>query len=162
MRYLLKLFFSLSIFLSSSFAAQPPPRQLFFENETGIWLGTKQGLRRYQAENELWTTVLPGTITDQCYDDDVLWVGTANGIYYADLRYLDWKKYTAEDGLPSDSIVRIAADLDFIYVAGINGLARFDKLVQQWESFGDFSSKKIYDIYSDQDFLWVASSLKRR
>ncbi len=143
--------------LVSSFAYSIPPRQLYLQSETGIWLGTPEGLKKYQAENELWTTVLGASVTDQCFDDDVLWVGTPKGLFYADLRYLDWKRYGAEDGLPGDSIVRIAADLDFIYVVSSEGLARFDKLVQQWESLGDFSGSKIYDLYSDQEFLWVAT-----
>lgn len=143
--------------LHFTLAAHPPPRQLFFQGENSTWLGTRQGLCRYQAENELWSVIKSDMITDICIDEDVLWLGTSSKLYYADLRYLDWKEYTKEHGLPSDSIVRIVADLDYIYAAGSNGLARMDKLVEQWEPIGDFSSKKIYDLYSDQEYLWVAT-----
>ncbi len=150
-------FLFLSGLLTSILAATSPPRQLFLQDENSIWLGTQLGLCRYQSENELWTTVKSDPVLDMCLDEDIVWLGTTNGLHYADRRYLDWKRYTAEQGLPSDSIIRVVADLDYIYAAGPHGLARMDKLVEQWETIGDFSTKQIYDCYIDQDYLWVAT-----
>ncbi len=143
--------------LSYISAATPPPRQLYLQDENSIWLGTQLGLCRYQSENELWTIVKPDPVLDFCNDEDMLWVGTANGLHFADMRYLDWKKYSIEHGLPSDTVIRVVADLDYVYAAGPHGLARMDKLVEQWEAIGNFSGHRIYDLYIDQDYLWVAT-----
>lgn len=138
-------------------ASSIPPRQLFLQNENDIWLGSNTGLIRYQEENELWSQVTGHCVTDLYFDENIIWLGTNKGLHYADIRYLDWKNYTKEQGLSSDSIIKIAADLDFVYVASPHGLSRMDKLVEQWEPIGDFLGKQIYDMYSDQNFLWVAT-----
>jgi hypothetical protein len=143
--------------LATAFSASPPPRQLFFQYENMVWWGTEFGLNRFQSENELWANIRPESTNDLCLDEKTLWVGTDQGIFYADLRYLDWKRYTSRQGLPSDTVVRAVADLDYVYVAGPHGLARFNKLVEQWEPMGDFSGKRIYDMYSNQTQLWVAT-----
>jgi|WetSurMetagenome_2_1015567.scaffolds.fasta_scaffold00056_34 hypothetical protein len=139
------------------FPASPPPRQLFFQSGNSAWWGTDFGLNRFQTENELWGNIRPEAVNDLCLDDQELWVGTNNGALYADLRYLDWKSYSAKQGMPSDTVVRLVADLDYIYAAGPHGLARYNKLVMQWERIGDFSGKRIYDLYSNQSQLWVAT-----
>ena len=143
--------------VSTAAAGGPPPRQLFFQSDNMVWWGTEFGLNRFQTENELWANIRPEAVTDLCLDDKVMWVGTEHGVFYADLRYLDWKGYGAKQGLPSDTVVRVAADLDYIFAAGPHGLARFNKLVEQWEQMGDFSGKRIYDLYSNQTQLWVAT-----
>lgn len=137
--------------------AAPPPRQLFFQNQNSVFWGTEFGLNRFQTENEMWADIRPEPVTDLCLDDKVLWVGTQQGAFYADLRYLDWKNYTQKQGLPSDTVVRIVSDLDYVYAAGPHGLARYNKLVEQWEQMGDFSAKRIFDLYSNQTQLWVAT-----
>jgi frataxin-like iron-binding protein CyaY len=138
-------------------AEGPPPRQLFFQSDKTVWWGTQSGLNRFQTENELWSNVRPDAITDLCLDEQVLWTGTEHGVFFADLRYLDWKTYGAKQGLSSDTVVRIVSDLDYVYAAGPHGLARMSKLVEQWEPMGDFSGKRIYDLYSNQTQLWVAT-----
>lgn len=138
-------------------ASTPPPRQQFLQYEGSVWWGAEFGLNRYKVENELWANVRPESVTDMCFDENILWLGTDRGLFWADLRYLDWKEYTKESGLPADSVVRVVADVDYIYAAGPHGLARFDKLVEQWEPIGDFSDKQLYDLYSDQTHLWVAT-----
>jgi hypothetical protein len=143
--------------MSGLFAASPPPRQLFFQYENMVWWGTDFGLNRFQTENELWGNIRSESVNDLCLDDKELWVGTDRGAFYADLRYLDWKPYTAKQGMPSDTVVRLVADLDYVYVAGPHGLARFNKLVMQWEPMGNFAGKRIYDLYSNQAQLWVAT-----
>ncbi|MGD9201428.1 MAG: hypothetical protein PVI26_07700, partial [Chitinispirillia bacterium] len=146
-----------SFVLTLAVFSEPPPRQLAFQDGDNIWFGTDRGLIRYQRENDLWSTVIADPVIDFEIDDIVLWLGTEQGLYYADLRYLDWKRYSKENGLPLNKITGVTADIDFIYAAGGNWLARMDKLVEQWETFGDFSHTKINDLYSDQDYLWVAT-----
>jgi len=140
-----------------SFGNTPPPRQLFFQYENSVWWGTDFGLNRFQTENEILANIRPEPVTDLCLDEKVLWVGTKNGIFYADLRYLDWKSYNSKSGIPSDTIVKIAADLDYVYAASPHGIARFNKLVEQWEQIGNFSNKQIFDLYSNQTHLWIAT-----
>jgi len=151
------LFLAMLGILTSANAAVAPPRQIYFQYENTVWWGTEFGLNRFQSENELWANIRPEPVNDLCLDEKTVWVGTDHGIYYADLRYLDWKGYTAKQGLPSDTVVRSVADLDFVYAAGPHGLARFNKLVEQWEPLGNFSDKRIYDLYSNQTQLWVAT-----
>jgi len=155
-RFLLFLILLTGIVHASS-SAVPPSRQLFFQSDNMVWWGTEFGLNRFQTENELWGNIRPEPVTDLCLDDKTIWVGTEHGVFYADLRYLDWKGYTAKQGLPSDTVVRLVADLDYVYAAGPHGLARFNKLVEQWEPMGDFAAKRIYDLYSNQAQLWVAT-----
>ncbi|HUI91850.1 MAG TPA: hypothetical protein VLX68_06330 [Chitinivibrionales bacterium] len=143
--------------LCGLFAATPPPRQLFFQYDNSVWWGTDFGLQRFQTENEAWGNIRPEAVNDLCLDDKELWVGTNRGALYADMRYLDWKPYSAKQGMPSDTVVRLVADLDYVYAAGPHGLARFNKLVMQWEPMGDFAGKRIYDLYSNQAQLWVAT-----
>jgi hypothetical protein len=154
-----KFFFFLLVagIFFAGFSATPPPRQLFFQYENTVWWGTEFGLNRFQSENEQWANIRSEPVSDLCLDEKVLWVGSDKGVFYADLRYLDWKEYTAKQGLSSDTVVRVAADLDFVYAAGPHGLARFNKLVEQWEPMGDFSDKRIYDLYSNQTHLWIAT-----
>jgi len=122
-----------------------------------VWWGSEIGLNRFQTENELWGNIRPEPVTDLCTDDKIMWVGTNHGVFYADLRYLDWKSYSSKQGIPSDTVVRVVSDLDYTYIAGPHGLARFNKLVEQWEPIGDFANKRIYDLYSNQTQLWVAT-----
>jgi hypothetical protein len=143
--------------MAGLFAASPPPRQLFFQSNNMVWWGTEFGLNRFQTENELWGNIRSESVNDLCLDDQELWVGTDRGAFYADLRYLDWKTYTAKQGMPSDTVVRLVADLDYVYAAGPHGLARFNKLVMQWEAMGNFAGRRIYDLYSNQAQLWVAT-----
>jgi len=59
--------------------------------------------------------------------------------------------------MPSDTVVRVVADPDYVYAAGPHGLARFNKVIMQWEPMGNFADKLIYDLYSNQAQLWVAT-----
>jgi hypothetical protein len=157
MRHYFHYLILLTGMLQTAYAAVPPQRQLFFQSDNMVWWGTEFGLNRFQTENELWGNIRPEPVSDLCLDEKTMWVGTEHGVFYADLRYLDWKGYTAKQGLPSDTVVRIVADLDYVYAAGPHGLARFNKLVEQWEPMGDFAAKRIYDLYSNQAQLWVAT-----
>jgi hypothetical protein len=150
------LLFSAGLLAGAS-AATPPPRQLFFQYNNIVWWGTAFGLNRFQTTNELWGNIRPESVNDLCLDDPELWVATNQGVLYADLRYLDWKSYTAKQGVPSDTVVRIVADPDYVYAASPHGLARFNKVVMQWEPMGRFADKRIYDLYSNQTQLWVAT-----
>jgi|GEM_PF-2744950 hypothetical protein len=141
----------------AAFGASPPPRQLFFQYNNIVWWGTAFGLNRFQTTNELWGNIRPESVNDLCLDDPELWVATDHGALYADLRYLDWKSYTAKQGMPSDTVVRLVVDPDYVYAAGPHGLARFNKVVMQWEPMGSFADKRIYDLYSNQSQLWVAT-----
>ncbi|MBN1983915.1 MAG: hypothetical protein JW795_20455, partial [Chitinivibrionales bacterium] len=137
--------------------SQQPLRPIFYQDESSVWIATPAGLIRYQPENQTASLQRPEPINDILFNDNTLWTATATGLWYADVRYLDWKKYSTANGLASDSIVRIAADLDFIYVAHPHACSRLDNLTGQWESFGDFSDLTVFDLYTDQDYLWVAT-----
>ncbi len=151
------LFLLFAALVVATFGATPPPRQLYFQWNNSVWWGTSFGLNRFQIENELWGNIRPEAVNDLCLDDPELWVATNHGVLNADLRYLDWKWYTVKQGVPSDTIVRIVVDPDYVYAAGPHGLARFNKVVMQWEPMGDFSGKRIYDLYSNEMQLWVAT-----
>ncbi|MBD3422429.1 MAG: hypothetical protein GF398_20130 [Chitinivibrionales bacterium] len=122
-----------------------------------VWHGADYGLIRYQTENDSWDLILHNAVTALHLDENVLWTGTGSGLYFADLRYLDWQSYTVADGLGVDSIVDVVADMDFVFAAGSHDLARMDKLIEQWEPIGEFGDTRIYDLFSDQQFLWIAT-----
>lgn len=142
--------------LTTALAAVPAPQLLILENGN-VWVGLPSGLYRYQQENELMSRVRPEGALDLCLDEGVLWMATAAGLHSADLKYLNWKSYGAADGLSSDTVVGAAADLDYVFAAGPGGLSRMDKLVGQWEPFGDFHGRRVHGLYSDKDNLWVAT-----
>lgn len=151
-------FFLIICLVFAAASTTPPPRQLFFQSANAAWWGTQFGLNRFQTENELWGNIRPEAVNDLCLDDQELWVGTNRGAFYADLRYLDWKSFSSKQGMPSDTVVRLVADLDYVYAAGPHGLARYNKLTMQWEPIGDFRGKLLYDLYSNQSQLWVATN----
>ncbi|MFH0922147.1 MAG: hypothetical protein V1913_17525 [Fibrobacterota bacterium] len=134
-----------------------PSRTLFIQQGEEAWMGTRDGLYRYQSDNELVSVVRSGPVTDLLLDENILWTGTPSGLYYAGIQYLDWKRFGFVEGLASDTVVRLAADADYVYAAAPHGLAQYDKLVGQWELLRDFSGNRIYDIYSDVDNLWLAT-----
>ncbi len=142
---------------TSIFSSDTVMRQLFVVQGDNLWFGNSKGLFRYQNENEYLSIVKDFAITDIYSDENTIWAGTEKGLFYADLKYLNWRSYGKTEGLLSDTIVRVTSDMDYVYAAGPHSLSRLDKLVEQWEGMGNLSSTRIYDLYSDQDFLWVAT-----
>ncbi|MBL8028804.1 MAG: hypothetical protein JNL74_20435, partial [Fibrobacteres bacterium] len=122
-----------------------------------IWLGLDNGLFRYQKEGERWTPILEEAPKDILLNGNDMFVATNSALFCTDIRYMNWKKVTASAGLASDTIIKLAADLDYIYAASPGGISRMDISQESWEPFNSFPGESVADIYTDQDNLWVAT-----
>ena len=79
-----------------------------------VWLGTTNGLHRYDKQTDRWfaprlKVVDDGkddtpSITCLTVDEKYAWLGTNNGVLRYDKAGDRWEKYTVENGLPSNTI----------------------------------------------------------
>ncbi len=97
------------------------------------------GLYRLHVESETWTVTteregLPDApLLGLCPTAEELWITGAGGASVSDLRYDDWRRYGALQGLPGRAATDVEADADYAYAATDSGAARFDRYVLEWE-----------------------------
>lgn len=98
------------------------------------------GLYRLHPASESWTVTtgregLPeAPLLGLCPTAEELWVTGATGAGVSDLRYDDWRRYGAAQGLPGRAVPDVEADEDYAYAATDSGAARFDRYVLEWEA----------------------------
>jgi ligand-binding sensor domain-containing protein/two-component sensor histidine kinase len=108
-------------------------RSILQSRDGYLWLGTDNGLVRFNGADFTAFTVESGSLRDNevwaLQEDDYggLWIGTYGGglTLYKDGRF---KTYTTNDGLPDDVIRRLAKDREGnIWLTTSNGAARFSR-----------------------------------
>lgn len=103
----------------------------------GVWVGTAQGLARYDGKDWVSYTSQDGLIPDEVLALAVdshggVWVGNRRGASYYDGGW--WTAYTVESGLVSNVITAIAVDQrDTVWFGAEKGLSRFDG--EEWTSY---------------------------
>ena len=73
----------------------------------------------YNPDHEIWTDISPKNLaTVNCLEwaNGSLWIGTADGLWRGNKSGSNWKRFSAEDGLPDASISAIDASGDHVYV----------------------------------------------
>jgi ligand-binding sensor domain-containing protein/signal transduction histidine kinase len=142
-------------------------RQIFalFEDHRGqLWVGTQNGLARWNGEDwNIYTT--PDGLVVRAVAEDAdgnLWVGTeSRGLnFFKDGKFIAYQK--SPGGLPGNGIFCLYLDRDGVLWVGTSGhgLARFDH--GQWRRYstddGLASNSIDYLIEDDDGFLWIGSN----
>ena len=97
-----------------------------------VWIGTRAGLSTYDPQNRKWNMhpsrlKISGWINDIKFDDDYVWIGTADGLVYYDWSTGLSGKLTPKDGLPSAVINTVAIGVKSIWVGTLSGLVQLSK-----------------------------------
>lgn len=100
-------------------------RQLFVGTAAGIsWLDISTGKWHKLSKGE---DVFAGEYINaiSCHPKRGLWIGTRNGVFNIDLKTLEMKKYTTNEGLPSNNVSSIEYDQESnIWVSTYRGICR--------------------------------------
>ncbi|WP_198139822.1 two-component regulator propeller domain-containing protein [Pedobacter sp. BAL39] len=109
----------------------------FQDSKNNIWIGTKQGLNRVDANGRSIKYFLRKQFPDQlnsdiinCVTEDknnVIWIGTYAGLTRYDPAKNKFKTFTLTDGLSGNMIVGILVDdKNNLWLSTNNGLSKFD------------------------------------
>ncbi len=107
--------------------------------ENSLWLATPGGLYRYAVDNE---TYVKETFPDQPHfspfeiasDGQQFWVLSESAAGYIDMQTGGRYLYTSQEGLPAGKLTCMSFQGDYVWVGGDSGAARFDRLLEQWET----------------------------
>jgi ligand-binding sensor domain-containing protein len=99
--------------------------------------------------------------------EDVFWIGTyGDGLIRFKLDAQEYRRYSLKEGLPDDNILHITGNANFIWVATLGGILRFntnhslDQLseVVVYNHENELPTHFIYQIESDSsDRIWIAT-----
>lgn len=130
------------------------PRPVIFQDKGGIfWLGTADGLVRFDPESETFKTFLnnpdqsnslsnnhiKSIIEDPVLPKRYLWVGTSGGLNKFDQRDGTFLHYTVKEGLPNEVVYGILPDEDGnLWISTNKGLSRFESETGKFRNFDVF------------------------
>lgn len=133
------MFHSILFYEGRSFKEQVRP-VIFQDVKKQMWLGTKFGLYRLNAETETFTifenqpnkkttlsnNLIKSICADPFYPDRYLWIGTAGGLNRLDTQDESFVYYSEEEGLPNNVIYGILPDNENnLWLSTNKGLSRF-------------------------------------
>jgi len=117
-------------------------RPVIFQDVDGIfWLGTADGLVRFDSESETFTTFqndpdqpnslsnnhIKSILEDPVQPEQFLWIGTSGGLNKFDYRNGTFEHITEQDGLPNEVVYGILPDDDGnLWLSTNKGLSRFN------------------------------------
>ncbi|NGP77837.1 response regulator [Balneolaceae bacterium YR4-1] len=117
-------------------------RPVIFQDINGIfWLGTAEGLIRFDTKSETFTTFLnnpdqPNSLSnnhiksileDPAQPEQYLWIGTSGGLNKFDYRAGTFEHITEQDGLPNEVVYGILPDgAGNLWLSTNKGLSRFN------------------------------------
>ena len=134
---LLSQSYPFEIFTSEDGMAGTHVRQIFQDSSGYLWVGTEQGLNRFDGTVftvYLSGTDLPGKVVQAIEEDDKgnIWIGTDRGVGRYDGR--NWVHFTTENGIIDNDIRSILADSKgMIWLATLKGISRYDG--SAWTNF---------------------------
>jgi signal transduction histidine kinase/ligand-binding sensor domain-containing protein len=140
---------------------QDTVRAITQTNDGYLWLGTSEGLARFDGYEFVpytkATGALPGdSVTELCTGKNgVLWIGTNGGV----ARYADgqFRTFSVKDGMPPGTVTSLAEDTDgalWIVAGGVLSRLQDDKFVTYSpESLAPVASARV--VYKDGNHLWV-------
>jgi len=115
------------------------------EDEDGsvLWIGTRNGLFRYQSGTSLWKrfTVEDGLVSPHvsaiAVDGRFVWVGTSDkGVSRYDKESGKWRSFQIEDGLADHNIRDIVVDKRYVWFGTFSaGVCRYDKRTGLWTRY---------------------------
>ena len=146
-----------------SVAINEPVTALALDQADHIWIGTKNGLWRYNGSGWFLYTVLDGLPSNNItclstgpYGD--LAAGTDNGVAISTSG--KWKAYDSTSGLPASVINAVVFGQQRVFYAGTNkGLARVkDSTVTVFDTAQGLLSLGIHALFMDsENRLWIGS-----
>lgn len=128
-----------------------PPYSVIFQDEgDGLWLGTPDGLLKFNPTTESFTTyrndpsrptsISNNAVTAICADpqhpERYLWIGTHGGLNRFDLLKETFHHYTTADGLPNNVVYGILPDaLGRLWMSTNRGISRFNPYNGKFHNF---------------------------
>ena len=151
------------IYTSEDGMAGTDVREIFQDSGGYIWVGTDQGLSRF--DGLIFTSFRPGidfpgkdihAITEDT--DGRIWVGTDRGLGRFDGR--NWEQFTTEDGIIDNDIRAVLFDRNkIIWLGTMGGVSRYDG--SEWTNFTEEEGIKdnyILSILEDKEGrLWFGT-----
>jgi signal transduction histidine kinase/ligand-binding sensor domain-containing protein/CheY-like chemotaxis protein len=128
-------------------------RTCYIDSKNRIWVGTQSGgLLLYNAENNKFSrftnernnknSLCDNTVYSIYFDkEEILWIGTANGLNSYNEKEKKFEHFSTKDGLPNNTIYSIINDeFDNLWISTDNGLSCFSlatkNFVNYYESDG--------------------------
>ena len=160
----------LSLVARSSSADTPPTRQPLdyrtFVSGPSLWMWDHESLQLYRSDTKALKTISfsdsldHDPVIDVAENSSVLWVVASSGIYQADMA-----TSTVEHipGGPKSLVgARVAADVDFAWVAQHDTLWKFDKLSREWFAYAfgkaGHTGEALVGAFSDGTKVYIMSS----
>jgi hypothetical protein len=133
----------LGAFLTGCISAETlsanPLRYRTFASGQSLWMWDHAQMLQYRYDTRILKNLSLGdsvgsdTILDVVENSGVLWMVAPNGLYQVDLNTATVEHIPG--GPASFSAARVAADVDFVWVAQKDALWKFDKLSREWFTF---------------------------
>ena len=157
-------------------------------DEDYVWVGTLQGLSRYDKQKESWMplTALPTlvgrTVRTVDIDERFVWVGSDKGMSRYDKVLGTWKNYKQEGGseniethgghwhehrrkkkdcLSDNAVSSIVVDEQYVWVGTRDGANRFDKIALRWDQYKTehgLPANDVTSVSSDGNNIWVGTN----
>lgn len=141
-------------------------RELCMDSNGNVYVGSEDhGLSLFNPSSGKFLSI-PGVdeknIHGLCFDGENLWIGTfSQGLIIYNTSNHKIKRYNSQgpNGLVNDYIFSICrTKKGDIYIGTFNGLQRYDKTKDSFESIDDFHGLFIYNIKEDKnENLWVST-----
>jgi len=134
---------------------------LAFDGDSSLWIGTENGIWRYQIGNR--DVATDDGLAGKCVNSiciankDLVYAGTQTGLYV----YRDggWEKMTLE--LPSENVQALTLDGEILWLGTMSGLVKYDREQGKAETvdIGEgFSQRSIRSICIKDDSLWLGTT----
>jgi two-component system, sensor histidine kinase ChiS len=127
------------------------PRPVIFQDiDETFWLGTANGLIRFDPRSESFLTYtndhtdpnslsnnhIKSILADPAQPEQYLWIGTSSGLNKFDYRARTFEHFTVQDGLPNDVIYGILPDdSGNLWLSTNKGLSRFNPQSRTFRNF---------------------------
>ena len=142
-------------------------------DDSYAWVGTAEGLSRYDLKTEVWTTFTRSPLTRTLRESKVyaiaaegryVWLGTTNGLHRYDKQTDRWfaprLKGVEDEGDDIPSITCLAIDEKYAWLGTNRGVLRYDKAGDRWETYSvenGLPSDTIRDLDVSGYDLWIST-----
>lgn len=92
--------------------------------------------------------------------ENIVWVGTTEGIGRFDRTKNEWKMFTPEDGLVHKQVYKIAVDDEVVWIATGGGLSRYDTSTGEWKNYhatDGLADDIVNSIAVTKKYVWFAT-----
>ena len=117
--------------LTTAIAMSPRKVYAIAAESRYIWVGTPEGLHRYDKEKNQWSRPPHRgywSVRSITVNEKYLWLGTDAGLRRYDKAADRWEEYSVKNGLPSNVIRDVDVEGYDLWIATDDGAARFNRL----------------------------------